>query len=121
MMNLDFKDVTAASRQVATYSAMNPILWKTAICSPLGIVCASFASAPLSYMIFALSALPILVGCWGFVYFAQSDPKRLQSEGHIQQMEVLSRIGGVHGENRIDVVLPADLPLIENPSKEDEI
>jgi hypothetical protein len=93
-MNLpDFKDITTASRQVATYSAMNPILWKTVICTPIGIVCSAIAPEPLNYFILAVSSLPLIVGCWGFIFFARADPWRLQSEGHIEKLEALSRIG----------------------------
>lgn len=93
-MNLpEFRDITSASRQVATYSAMNPILWKTVICSPIAMICSVIAPSPLSYFLFFLSALPIVVGSIGFLYFMRTDPNRLQSEGHLQHMNVLSRIG----------------------------
>lgn len=98
------RHVAAASRQVATYSAMNPILWKAAICSPVAMVCSVFAAEPLNYLLFALSSVPILVGAWGFVHFARIDPRRLQSEGHIEQMEIISKIS----DNRTGRILELD-------------
>jgi hypothetical protein len=86
-------EVSNASRQVATDSAMNPILWKTSIVSTVGMVCAVFAQEPLNYLLFALAAIPILVGCWAYYHFAKTDPKRLQSERHIEHMEMIGRIG----------------------------
>lgn len=92
-MNLpEFRDIASASKQVATYSAMNPILWKTVICSPIAIICSVLAPS-----------LPILIGCWGFVHFARKDPGRLQSEGLIEQMEVLSRIGDNATKSQITI------------------
>ena len=103
-MNLpEFRDIASASKQVATYSAMNPILWKTVICSPIAIICSVLAPSPLNYLLFALASLPILIGCWGFVHFARKDPGRLQSEGLIEQMEVLSRIGDNATKSQITI------------------
>ena len=118
-MNLpDFQDVTAASKQVATYSAMNPILWKTVICSPVGIICSAIAPSPINYFILALSSIPILVGSWGFVHFAKTNADRLQSEGHIEQMRVLSRIGD--NENSTTISVSANNPRGGNPALEDK-
>ncbi len=87
------KDVSRASKQVATYSAMNPILWKTALCFPVGVGCSVIAPEPLNYFILAVSSLPVIVGSYGFVLFAHKNADRLQSEKHIENLQMLARIG----------------------------
>lgn len=112
-MNIpDFGDISQASRQVATQSAMNPILWKTVICSPIAIVCSVIAPSPLNYFILALAAVPILIGSWGFYHFAKVAPGRLQSEGHVEHMEAM-RLGSQTGGVTIDI--PANSPSGNNP------
>lgn len=109
-----FRHVTSASRQVATHSAMNPILWKTVICSPVAMVCSVYAGAPLNYLLFALSSLPILVGSWGFVHFAKNDPRRLQSEGHLEHMELIGKIS----DNRTGHYIEFDPSLSQSNNEE---
>lgn len=87
------RDVTSASSQVATKSAMNPILWKAAISFPVSIVCSLYAPEPLNYIIVAIGSLPIVVGSLVFPYFAKTDPNRLQSEVHLENMEMMARFG----------------------------
>ena len=87
------RDVTSASSQVATKSAMNPILWKTAISFPVAVICSIQAESPLNYIILALGSLPMIVGSIVFPYFAKTDPDRLQSEVHLENMEMMARFG----------------------------
>lgn len=87
------RDIANASRQVATKSAMNPILWMSAVVTPVSLILTNFAAAPFSYLLLAIACLPVIVGCWIFTHFARNDPDRLQSESHIEHMEMLSRIG----------------------------
>ena len=90
----DYKDISHASKQVATNSAMNPILWKTAISFPFGVVCCLFAPTPLNYIILAVGSIPMLIGVVSYGFFVRNDPDRLQSETHIENMEILARMSG---------------------------
>lgn len=113
----DFRDVASASRQVATQSAMNPILWQAAICTPAGMICSALAPAPISYFILALSAVPIVVGAWGVRFFAKRDANRLQSEAHVENMSMISRIGD--NETARQVLISRNSPISGNSSEED--
>lgn len=114
----NYSDISNASSQVATNSAMNPILWKSVIAFPVAAIVSALAPSPINYFILGIGSLPIIFGCINFTIFAVRDPSRLQSEKHIENMEVISRSSvfdaatgrliEVHGEN----VRP-DIPLIE--------
>ncbi|UOR08089.1 hypothetical protein LCM18_07530 [Qipengyuania flava] len=96
---------------------MNPILWKSTIISSVAIICATFASEPLNYIILGIGSVPVLVGSWGFLHFARNDPQRLQSESHIEQMEMLSRIGQ-RGEDSKKVIDGGNLTSNKSVEKE---
>lgn len=114
----NYRDIGSASKQVATQSAMNPLLWKTVISFPIAAIVSIFAPAPLNYAILAVGSLPVIFGCLNFTYFAFRDPNRLQSEKHLENMEIiggsrmLDRATGevieIQGEN-----VKPDIPMIE--------
>ena len=123
-MNIpDLKDVATTSRQVATKSVMNSIQWTTIICSPVGFAASAVAPSPINYFILCISAFPIFVTCWGFRHFAVNDPRRLHSEQHIENMELISgsrmldkatgEVIEITGEN-----VKPDLPALEGPSND---
>ena len=109
----NYRDISAASNQVATKSAMNPMLWKSAIAFPVGAVCAVFAPEPLNYMILTVASLPIIVGSIVFPFFARFDPDRLQSETHIENMEILARFG-VKGSDEV-ITIESDQSASNQP------
>ena len=85
----NYRDIGTASKQVATHSAMNPLLWKTVISFPVAAVASIFAPDPLNYFILGAGSLPIVFGCLNFTLFAIRDPDRLQSEKHLENMEII--------------------------------
>jgi hypothetical protein len=107
----NFRDIAQASKQVATSSAMNPILWTTIASFPVAAICASFTASPLNYLILAVGALPVITTSWGFQYFARSDAQRLQSETHIENMELISRGRLMDGDSIITITSE---PISEN-------
>lgn len=94
-----------ASKHVATRSVLNPLLWLSAIITPVCVVAALFASDALLYALIGLAALPPLATVLGFLGFAFSNPNRLQSEEFIiQQQLVAAQIG----DNRTREVITLD-------------
>jgi hypothetical protein len=111
-----FKDIAWFSKQVATRSAMNSNLWQSAISTPFAIVACLFAPEPLNYLILALGAVPVLIGQGVFVFFAKTDPKRLQSEAHVERMEnIAPRLGTNASGKTVEIELTVDQPSTNNP------
>lgn len=96
-------------------SALNPMLWLTAIVSP---VCFIFAFVFRDYpelrnLLIYVAIAPIAVTCLGFVGFAIFRPEKLQSEEYQLRHESLQIIQQKAG--RISIA-PASIEAIANPS-----
>ena len=105
-----YSEIANSTAQVATKSAMNPILWKAGIAFPVATICSLFAPSPLNYIIFAVGAIPIIVGSISFKKFADTDPQRLQSETHIENMEIIEKMGRIYDGEIIDVISTSSSP-----------
>lgn len=88
-----------AAMQVGTRSVLNPLLWLCGICSTIftsGAVTAAGlgTSDTLIAALIILAAAPVAVALWAYVYFAVTDPDRLQSEPfRIEEKWVQAQIG----------------------------
>jgi membrane protein implicated in regulation of membrane protease activity len=102
----------SATRQVATRSVLNPILFLVALVVPVGMVCSVFAPPPLNYAMFALIAGTVAAGVWAYCYFAVKAPQRLHSEQHTETMEAIARMGAGGKE----IILPHTQFITENPT-----
>jgi hypothetical protein len=105
-----------AARSLLVRSALNPMLWLTAIFSPVCFVAASAFRADqlISHVLIIAGLIPPAVTCLGFFYFMFTDPGKLQSEGYQLQHEALQMIQQRRtGELTID---PTSLPATTNPA-----
>ena len=106
---------SAAAQKLRVRSALNPMLWLTAIASPicLGAAYAFSAQSTVMWVLVAVALLPIVFTCFGFVYFAAKSPERLQSEEYQLRHETLQMIQQKTGHLVID---PTSLAAIANPA-----
>jgi hypothetical protein len=116
-----FKDLSVATRQVATKSAMNPIQWICALTTPFCLAAACVAPPPLQYAFFVLACVPVIYGIRVFEHLMKNDPDRLQSEKYLIEKQVIATMG-IAGENGEQIILPPgprmDNPLLELPGEE---
>jgi hypothetical protein len=103
-----------AAIRLCVRSALNPMLWLCAILTP---VCLIFAyifrdATVLCYLLLAVGLFPVVVTCFGFIYFAIVRPEKLQSEEYQLRHETLLIIQEKTG--RI-TMLPTPLDAIANP------
>lgn len=87
-----------AAMQVGTRSVLNPLLWLCGICSTFIVGAVTAAGLDASPWLVAalafLSAAPVFVALWAYIYFAVKDPDRLQSEPfRIEEKWVQAQIG----------------------------
>ena len=78
----------------------------------------------LAIFFFVVGCVPILVASWGFMHFATTDPRRLQSEEHVEQMELIARMGENTSMGGAEIVLSSSSPTVNNPqigSQEEEL
>lgn len=115
MLDLISRSSYAAARALRVRSALNPMLWLTAIVSPAAFVAANqFRDAPaIAVGLLALGALPVVVTCLGFGYFAVRNPDKLQSEEYQLRHETLQLLQSKAGAIAID---PTSLTAITNPA-----
>jgi len=104
---------TAAER-LRVRSALNPMLWLTAIVTP---TCFAAAYALRDHptilaVLIAIGAAPILLTCVGFGYFALTKPEKLQSEDYQLRHQALQMIQEQTGHGVIDL---SSVTAIANP------
>ena len=76
----------SAISKVAAKSAVNPILWLSALISLPLCALAAFTDPPLKWIFVGIGSIPILLTCVGFIYFMLKKPDYLRSEKfHIQK------------------------------------
>jgi hypothetical protein len=104
-----------AARSLRVRSALNPMLWLTGIVTPICFPAAYvFRFMPtLCCILVGLGALPVLVTCAGFVFFAVKNPAKLQSEDYQIRHESLQLIQSKGGHIPLD---SASITAIANPA-----
>ncbi|RWQ87465.1 MAG: hypothetical protein EOS85_05980 [Mesorhizobium sp.] len=75
--------------RVTTHSAMTPTHWQTAISLPFLVGGAILTTGPAQYIFLGLAAAVVFKAAFINVYFAVTDPNRLQREEHVQHMSKL--------------------------------
>jgi hypothetical protein len=108
------KDLTVATREVATKSAMNPIQWICALTTPASITAACFVQAPFSYAFFLLAACPVAYAFRAYDYYMKNDRDRLQSERYLIERQVVGTIG-LNNEGQAPVVISTTGSGVPNP------
>lgn len=75
-------------------SVLNPILWLCGITTPICFIAAYFFNdnSLIQNSLILVGSLPIVVGCFSFVYFSFKDPNKLQSEDYQLKHETLKII-----------------------------
>ena len=104
-----------AAQRLHVRSALNPVLWLTAIATP---VCFTAAYAfrfngLILYALIIVGCVPIAVAALGFFYFAIVEPGKLQSEDYQLRHETLQMIQQKSGQL---IVETASLTAVTNPS-----
>lgn len=81
----------SAARTLNVKSALNPLLWLTAISTPVcfGGAFAFKELSPIFEVLVITGILPIVITCLGFCYFAVTKPEKLQSEDYQLRHESL--------------------------------
>jgi len=103
---------------VRVNNVMNPMLWLTAVGMPVSFVAAYFAGfdSTAGILLAALGALPLLIGCATYVWFALRHPDRLQSEEYLlrqRELLILSKHGDARPTSDADAML--DPLAVEEP------
>lgn len=93
MLNHLIPNAASASRQVATRSVLNPLLWLSLIVWVPALAAAGFVPSPFNYIALAIGVLTVVVALGMYVYFAVSDPDRLQDEEYLLQQQMVARMG----------------------------
>jgi hypothetical protein len=114
----DWRDVAGWSRHLVTRSAVNPALWLTAFVTPLGLYLSQHSLAPFSFMYFVLASLPVFLVIWQVVKFTNRDPDRLQTEQHLENKMLYSRIGDNLRGREVELIVDKRSQLINNPAME---
>ncbi|MFN0046711.1 MAG: hypothetical protein ACKVOS_09605 [Sphingorhabdus sp.] len=109
------KEVSDTTRQVATKSAMNPMLWICGLTTPFSIVAAAYSAEPISYLFFGMACLPIFYGIRAYEFWMKSDPDRLQSERYLIERQIVGRIGEKSESGSYEIEIPSRPVLIDNP------
>jgi hypothetical protein len=96
-------------------SVLNPSLWLTAVTLPLCLPFAYLFRDHLVVMTVLVGAgvVPVLLSCGSYIYFARTDPARLQSE-HFQRWHEWFQ--AKQGKTMSELIEPAAQPAIENPA-----
>lgn len=92
-------------------SALNPLLWLSAICTPFSFVLAYFSSGGMQILLLAVGALPIVLACAAYVYLMIVAPDRLHSEDYQLRRQALQLIH----EKGEPAVLASSVIAITNP------
>jgi hypothetical protein len=94
-------------------SALNPLLWLCAICTPLTFGLAIFASGFMQAALLVLGGTPILCACGAYIYWMLRSPDRLHSEDYQLRRQALQMIYEKGGRT---AVLASSVVAITNPN-----
>jgi hypothetical protein len=103
-------------------SALNPLLWLCAICSPASLAIGAFASGAAQVAFLAIGALPVICACGAYVYLMIKAPDRLHSEDYQLRRQALQMIyekgtkGGVLASSVVAITNP-NLPTLPGDSR----
>jgi hypothetical protein len=90
--------VFTRAASVRVNNVMNPVLWLVAVGMPVSFAAAYFAGfeSAIGMVLVGIGALPLIVGCLLYAWFAIRAPDRLQSEEYLlrqQEILILSKSG----------------------------
>jgi hypothetical protein len=94
-------------------SALNPLLWLCAICTPLTFGLASFTTGFMQVALLAVGSLPILCSCGAYIYWMLKSPDRLHSEDYQLRRQALQMI---YEKGARAGVLASSVVAITNPT-----
>ncbi len=106
--------VTLSTRQPK--SVLTPLLWLNAILLCAVILSIRGSSELLTVWFMSLATVTILFTLGAYAYFAQKEPHRLQSEGHVEQMAGISMMGR-DGNSLAITSLPSSNPSSNDASQ----
>jgi hypothetical protein len=107
--------IAETTRQVATKSAMNPMLWISGLTTPFSIGASAMTEGPMQYFFAALAVLPIAYSIRAYDFWMKSDPDRLQSERYLIERQIVGRIGYKSDGGVIEGEVSSQPILIDNP------
>jgi hypothetical protein len=102
-----------AGMRLHVRSALNPLLWLCAICSPLSFSLSFFSEGILQILFFLVGALPIVCACGAYIYWMVKAPNRLHSEDYQLRRQALEMI---HEKGVKVGVLANSVVAITNPN-----
>jgi hypothetical protein len=117
--------VTRAAQDAAVRlqvrSALNPLLWLCAICTPPSVIGACLSSGVLQVVFALLAATPILCACGAYIYWMLVAPDRLHSEDYQlrrQAMQMIYEKGARSGvlANSVVAIANPSIPMISGDS-----
>lgn len=94
-------------------SALNPLLWLCAICTPLTFGYAYFSSGSMQIALLVIGALPVVCACGAYIYWMIVAPDRLHSEDYQLRRQALQMI---HEKGVRVGVLASSVIAITNPN-----
>lgn len=107
---------SSASRQVATRSVLNPLLWLTLIVWVPALGASVMAPNPFNYIAMVVGVLTVLVNLAMYIYFALRDPDRLQNEEYLLQQQLVARMGDNRSGKEISLATESSSILSVNRS-----
>ncbi len=93
-------------------SALNPLLWLCAICTPPTFTLASFSSGFMQITLLVIGSIPILCACGAYIYWMLTSPDRLHSEDYQLRRQALQMI---YEKGTKAAVLASSVVAITNP------
>jgi hypothetical protein len=115
MIELLAKNAGVAGQRLQVRSALNPLLWLTAVTTPACLYAAfAFRSeTAIAIGLLILCAAPVLATIGIAVFFAVKSPEKLQSEDYQLRHETLQLVQAKAGHLAVD---PTSLQAIANPA-----
>lgn len=102
-----------AAVRLQVRSALNPLLWLCAICTPLTFGLGFFFTGLAQVTLLAIGALPVLCACGSYIYWMISSPDRLHSEDYQLRRQALQMI---YEKGARTAVLASSVVAITNPN-----
>ena len=93
---------------------MNPALLALLLVTLPSLILLPVANGDLRYFFMLSAGLPIAVALWQIIRFTLKDPYQLRNDRHVERMTEL-RMGFQSEDGSLEIPMPADPLLIENP------
>jgi len=103
----------AAGIRLQVRSALNPLLWLCAICTPLTLGFAFFSTGAMQAVLLVIGSLPIVCACGAYIYWMIAAPDRLHSEDYQLRRHALEMI---HEKGLRVGILASSVIAITNPN-----